>query len=120
MGFLAKLREGLSKTKNAIFGQIDDLLKSFVKIDEEALEELEEILICADVGVNAAEEIIDHKYFKIENTASMMIEGYMSVLQFYGNIDIDITEKAIEVINQIQENTCLLESKTFSNSKRME
>ncbi len=31
-------------------------------------------------------EIIDQKYFKEVNTASMMIEGYMSVLQFYGNI----------------------------------
>jgi len=57
--FWSRVREGLTKTKNAIFGQIDDLLKNFVKVDEDLLEELEEILICADVGVNAAEEIID-------------------------------------------------------------
>ena len=57
--FWSRVKEGLSKTKNAIFGQIDDLLKNFVKVDEDLLEELEEILICADVGVNAAEEIID-------------------------------------------------------------
>ena len=57
--FWNRVKEGLSKTKNAIFGQIDDLLKNFVKVDEDLLEELEEILICADVGVNAAEEIID-------------------------------------------------------------
>ncbi len=57
--FWSRVKEGLSKTKNAIFGQIDDLLKHFVKVDEELLEELEEILICADVGVNAAEEIIE-------------------------------------------------------------
>ena len=57
--FWGRVRDGLKKTKNALFGQIDDLLKSFVKVDEDLLEELEEILICADVGVNAAEEIID-------------------------------------------------------------
>ena len=57
--FWSRVKEGLSKTKNAIFGQIDDLLKNFVKVDEDLLEELEEILICADVGVNATEEIIE-------------------------------------------------------------
>ena len=57
--FWKRVREGLTKTKSALFGQIDDLLKSFVKVDEDLLEELEEILICADVGVNASEEIIN-------------------------------------------------------------
>lgn len=59
MGFLDKLKAGLGKTKNALMGQIDNVLKSFVKIDEDALEELEEALICADVGVAATEEIIE-------------------------------------------------------------
>jgi len=59
MAFLDKLKAGLSKTKNAIFGQIDDVLKAFVRVDEDLLEELEELLICADVGVGATEEIID-------------------------------------------------------------
>ena len=57
--FWSRVKEGLSKTKNAIFGQIDDLLKNFVKVDEDLLDELEEILICADVGVNATEMIIE-------------------------------------------------------------
>ena len=59
MGFLDKLKAGLSKTKNAIFGQIDEVLKAFVKVDEDLLEELEELLIMSDVGVNATEEIIE-------------------------------------------------------------
>ena len=59
MGFLDKLKAGLGKTKNALMGQIDNVLKAFVKIDEDALEELEEALICADVGVAATEEIIE-------------------------------------------------------------
>ena len=59
MGFLAKLREGLAKTKNAIWGRIDAMLKVFVKVDEDLLEELEGLLITADVGVTATEEILD-------------------------------------------------------------
>ncbi|MBQ3483352.1 MAG: signal recognition particle-docking protein FtsY [Clostridia bacterium] len=59
MGFLDKLRAGLSKTKNAIFGRIDALLKLFVRVDEDLLEELEELLITADVGVGTTEEILD-------------------------------------------------------------
>ena len=59
MGFLAKLREGLAKTKNAIWGRIDAMLKAFVRVDEDLLEELEELLITADVGVAATEEILD-------------------------------------------------------------
>ena len=59
MAFLDKLKAGLSKTKNAIFKQVDNLLKSFVKVDEEMIDELEELLICADVGVSATEEITE-------------------------------------------------------------
>ncbi len=59
MGFLDKLRAGLTKTKNALVKQVDDLLKNFVKVDEDLLEELEELLICADVGVGATEDIIE-------------------------------------------------------------
>ena len=57
--FWQKLKAGLSKTKKALFGQIDELLKNFVKVDEEMLEELEELLITADVGVTATAQIID-------------------------------------------------------------
>lgn len=59
MAFLDKLKKGLAKTKNALFGQIDEVLKAFVRVDEDFLEELEELLIMADVGVGATEEIID-------------------------------------------------------------
>lgn len=57
--FWSRVKAGLAKTKNAIFGSIDDLLKRFHHIDEDLLEELEELLIMADVGVNATEQIID-------------------------------------------------------------
>jgi fused signal recognition particle receptor len=59
MGFFDKLKAGLSKTKNAIVGKIDELFKKFVKVDEELFEELEELLISADIGVQTTEEILD-------------------------------------------------------------
>ena len=59
MGFFDKLKNGLLKTKNAIVGKIDTLFKSFRKVDEELFEELEELLISADMGVNTTEEILD-------------------------------------------------------------
>lgn len=57
MGFFSKIKEGLKKTRDAIVGQIDNVLKSFTKIDEELFEELEEVLIMGDVGMTTAEKI---------------------------------------------------------------
>ena len=59
ISFIEKLRRGLSKTKNALFGSVNDILKNFVRVDEDMLEELEKMLIMADVGVQATEEIIE-------------------------------------------------------------
>ena len=59
MGFFEKLKEGLAKTKSAFVSQVDNLFKSFVKVDEDLFDELEELLICADIGVGATEEILD-------------------------------------------------------------
>jgi len=66
MGFFEKLKAGLAKTKTAVFGRLESLFRGFSKVDEEMLEELEEILITADVGVNATEEILDNLRDKIK------------------------------------------------------
>ena len=60
MAFLDKLKAGLTKTKKALFSPIDEMLKAFTRVDEDLLEELEEMLICADVGATATDEIIDN------------------------------------------------------------
>ena len=59
MSFFEKLKKGLQKTKNVLFKPFSDLFKSLRKIDEDLMEELEEILICADVGANTTELILD-------------------------------------------------------------
>ncbi len=58
-GFFARLKEGLTKTRNNIVSGIDAVFSGFTKIDEEFYEELEEILIMGDIGVHATEEIIE-------------------------------------------------------------
>ena len=79
--FWSRVKAGLSKTKNALFGQINDLLKNFVKVDEDLLEELEELLICADVGVNASEEIIEELREQIKDGRLKEKEQVMGALQ---------------------------------------
>ena len=59
MGFFEKLKNGLFKTKTAIFNKIDGLFKRFAKVDEDLFDELEELLIEADIGINTTEEILD-------------------------------------------------------------
>ncbi len=67
MSFFDKLKNGLKKTKDAIFGKVDNLLKSFVRVDEDMLEELFELLVMADTGVASAQEIIDRLREKIKD-----------------------------------------------------
>ena len=61
-----RLKQGLTKAKQGITDKIDDVLKSYTKVDEDLLEELEEILITADVGVNTTMDIIDKLRDKIK------------------------------------------------------
>ena len=54
-----KLKAGLNKTRKGMTEKIDAVLKSYKKVDEELFDELEEILVTADVGINTTMEIID-------------------------------------------------------------
>lgn len=66
MGFFSKIKEGLKKTRNAVVNQIDGMLKSFTKIDEELFEELEELLVMGDVGVKTASKITDELRVRVK------------------------------------------------------
>ena len=58
-GFFSRLREGLTKTRNNIVHGIDSVFNGFSSIDEDFYEELEEILIMGDIGVEATEAILE-------------------------------------------------------------
>ena len=59
MGFFQKLKEGLFKTRKNMTDKVDDLVASTEKIDDDFYEELTDILLLADVGVAATEDIIE-------------------------------------------------------------
>ena len=58
MSFFEKLKAGLAKTKQSIFGQVGRLFHAFTKVDEDLLDELEELLLAADVGMPTTEDIL--------------------------------------------------------------
>ena len=60
MGFFDKLKKGLSKTKNSFEEKINNVFSTFRKVDEDLLEELEEVLIMSDVGVETSTKIINN------------------------------------------------------------
>ena len=69
MGFFDKLKNGLGKTKTSFNEKINDMFSNFRKVDEDFLEELEEILIMSDIGVETSSKIINNlrKTIKKEN-----------------------------------------------------
>ncbi len=58
MGFFDKLKTGLGKTRDSMADKMNNVFSTFRKVDEELLEELEEILIMSDIGVDTSVEII--------------------------------------------------------------
>ncbi len=59
LSFFSKLKEGLDKTRKGITDKIDDLFNNYGEIDDEMFDELEEILIMADVGMSTSMKIIE-------------------------------------------------------------
>lgn len=59
MGLFDKLKQSLSKTKDSINEKINSVIKTFKKIDDDLFDELEEVLITADLGVNTSIDIIE-------------------------------------------------------------
>jgi fused signal recognition particle receptor len=65
--FFEKVKNGLSKTRKNISGKIDDVISSHRKIDDELFDELEEILITADVGIVSTMKIIENLKERAKN-----------------------------------------------------
>ena len=82
-GFFTRLKEGLAKTRNNIVRGIDSLFSGFSAIDDDFYEELEEILIMGDIGVNATTEIVSRlkeqvreRHIKeLQECKQLLIEG---------------------------------------------
>ncbi|MBR6395986.1 MAG: signal recognition particle receptor subunit alpha, partial [Lachnospiraceae bacterium] len=59
-GFFKRLVEGLTKTRNSISSGLEYVFNGFTELDDDFYEELEEVLIMADIGVKTTDEIIEH------------------------------------------------------------
>lgn len=84
MGLFAKLREGLTKTRDTLMGRVDTLVKETRKIDEDFYEELEDILLMSDCGMKAATAIMDELRRRVSenkvkdaDTAKQMLKDIM-------------------------------------------
>ncbi|MBQ4069038.1 MAG: signal recognition particle-docking protein FtsY [Lachnospiraceae bacterium] len=65
-GFFSRLAAGLTKTRNSIVSGIDNIFSGFSSIDEEFYEEIEEILIMGDIGINTTSKIIEDLKEKVK------------------------------------------------------
>lgn len=66
MGFFEKLKQGMNKTKNSFDEKISNVFKSFRVVDEDFLDELEEILIMSDIGMDTSVKIIGNLRSRIK------------------------------------------------------
>lgn len=80
MGFFDKLKKGLEKTKNGFSEKINDVFASFVKVDEDLFDELEETLIMADVGVETVEDVLDTLRDKVKHANIKDAEAVKNLL----------------------------------------
>jgi len=103
MNFFTKLGDKLSKTRDRLVGNIDNLLSLWKKADPALLEELEEILISADTGAPVAEKLIEKvKKAKVYDPSSIretLKEGMLAILSGYeGTLSLPDARPAVIVV----------------------
>ncbi len=96
-----KFKEGLSKTRNQFTSKVNDLVAKYRKVDEDFFEELEEILLQADVGFETVVELMDKLRFEVQRKNIKDTAGIQSVIseklvEIYEAGDKDLTELQLE------------------------
>ena len=81
MGFFDKLKNGLGKTRDNLNEKMNNVFSVFRKVDEELLEELEEILIMSDIGVDTSVAIISNLRDRIKKEKIQDEEGVKNALK---------------------------------------
>ena len=95
MGFFNKLKKGMNKTKESFSEKINNVFSNFRKVDEEFLEELEEILIMSDIGMETSVKIINNlrirmKKEKIEDEEQVKIALRQEMKNILDEVDISL------------------------------
>ena len=97
MGFFDKLKSGLGKTRNNFNEKINNVLSSFRKVDEDLLEELEEILILSDIGVDTSTYIISRLRDRIKKEKLENSEDVKTALKEEMRSILDKTDNALKL-----------------------
>ena len=97
MGFFDKLKSGLGKTKNSFGEKISNVFNSFKKIDEDFLEELEEVLIMSDIGMQTSVNIISQLRQRIKKEHIESEEEIKNVLREEMEKILDIEGKELKL-----------------------
>lgn len=105
MGFFDKLKSGLSKTRESISEQVNNVFSVFVKVDDELFENLEEALIMADIGVETTEYIIKtlrenvkQKRITDGNLVKEELKNIISDILSEQNTSVDISNKPAVIL----------------------
>ena len=106
MGFFDKLKSGLGKTKSTMSDKMNNVFSVFRKVDEDLLDELEEVLITSDIGVETSMKIIDelrhkikHDNIKDEEEVKVALKEIMAnLLDIDSSLNIDNAPAVILVI----------------------
>lgn len=99
MGFFDRLKQGLDKTRKSFAGRMDQLLSAFVKIDEDLFEEMEEILVTSDIGMETVSKIIAGLKDKIK------LRRITDPLQIKNLLQEEITELLKDASGGLKQNT---------------
>lgn len=97
MGFFDKLKNSLGKTKSSINDKLGDVFSSFRKVDEDMLEELEEVLITSDIGMETSLAIIDKLRTKIKREKIESEEDVKKALKDIMKEILDIAEPKLNL-----------------------
>ena len=95
MGFFEKLKQGMSKTKTSLDEKISNVFKSFKKVDEDFLDELEEILIMSDIGMDTSIKIMNNlrqriKKEKIQDEEEVKQALRDEMIEILSKVDINL------------------------------
>ncbi len=100
-GFFSRLKEGLAKTRDNLVAGIDSIFNGFSEIDEDFYEELEEVLIMADIGVATTEKIIENLRQKVKEQKIKEIEVCRQLLIDSIKEQMRVDENAYDFENEV-------------------
>lgn len=105
MGFFDKLKNGLGKTRNSLTDKMNNVFSNFRKVDEELLEEIEEVLIMSDIGVDTSVEIIGRLRDRIkkekitqEDEVKNVLKDEMKKILDETKNDLDLSKKPTVIL----------------------